>query len=46
MEEESPSILLNNTFSALNSWEARQLQVKLIGSKWVYETKHNPDGST
>jgi hypothetical protein len=46
MEDESTSILLNNTFSALNSREARQLQVKPIGSKWVYKTKHNPDGST
>jgi len=46
MEEESTSILLNNTFSALNSREARQLRVKPIGSKWVYKTKHNPDGST
>jgi len=46
MEEESTSILLNNTFSALKSWEARQLQVKPIGSKWVYKTKHNRDGST
>jgi hypothetical protein len=46
MEEPSISILLNNIFSALNSWESRQLQVKLIGSKWVYMTKHNPDGST
>jgi hypothetical protein len=46
MEDESTSILLNNTFSALNSREARQLQDKPIGSKWVYTTKHNPDGST
>jgi len=46
MEEESTLILLNNTFSALNSREAQQLQVKPIGSKWVYKTKHNPDGST
>jgi len=45
MEEESTSILLNNTFSALNSREARQLQVKPTGSKWVYKTKHNLDGS-
>jgi len=45
MEEESTSILLNNTFSALNSQEARQLKVRPIGSKWVYKTKHNPDGS-
>ena len=46
MEEESTLILLNNTFSALNSWEARPLKVEPIGSKWVYQTKHNPDGST
>jgi len=46
MEEESTSILLNNTFSTLNSREAWQLQVKPIGSTWVYKTKHNPDGST
>ena len=46
MEEECTSILLNNTFSGLNSWEAQQLRVKSIGSKWVYKTKHNPDGST
>jgi len=46
MEEESTSILLKNTFSALNSETAWQLRVKPIGSKWVYETKHNPDGST
>jgi hypothetical protein len=46
MEEECTSILLNNTFSTLNSWEAQQLQVKPIGSKWIYKTKHNPDGST
>jgi len=46
MEEESTSILLNNTFSALNSREARQPQVKPNGSNWVYKTKHNPDGST
>jgi len=44
MEEESTSILLNNTFSAFNSREARQLKVTPIGSKWVYKTKHNPDG--
>jgi len=46
MEEESTSILLNNTFSALNSQEAQQLQVKPIDTKWVYKTKQNPDGST
>jgi len=46
MEEESTSILLNNTFSTLNSWEAQQLRVKPIGSMSVYKTKHNPDWST
>jgi len=46
IEEESTSILLNNTFSALNSWEARQPQVKPIVCMWVYKTKYNPDGST
>jgi hypothetical protein len=45
MEEESTSILLNNTISAVNSREARQLKVRPIGSKWVYKTKHNPDRS-
>jgi hypothetical protein len=45
MEEECTSILLNNTFTTVNSWEARQLQVKPIGSKWVYKTKHNPDST-
>ena len=46
MEEESTSMLLNNTFSALNSREARQLQLKPIGPMWVYQTKYNPDRST
>jgi hypothetical protein len=46
MGEESSSHLLNNTFSALNSREAGQLQVQPIGSKWVYQTKHNPDRTT
>jgi hypothetical protein len=36
MEVECISILLNNTFTTINSWEARQLQVKPIGSNWVY----------
>jgi hypothetical protein len=46
MEEQSTLILLNITFSVLNSWEAWQLQVKPIGSKWLYQTKHDPDRST
>jgi len=45
MEEESTSILLNNNFPALNSQEAQQLKARPIGSKWVYKTQHNPDGS-
>jgi hypothetical protein len=45
MAEQSTSILLNNTFSALNSREAQQLKARQIGSKWVYKTKHNPEGS-
>ena len=45
LEEECTSILLNHTFTTINSWEARQLRVKPIGSKWVYRTKHNPDGT-
>jgi len=45
MEEECTSILLHNTFTTINSREARQLRVKPIGSKWVYKTKHNPDGT-
>jgi hypothetical protein len=45
MEEECTSILLNNTFTTINSQEASQLRVKPIGSKWVYQTKHNPNGT-
>ena len=45
MEEECTSIRLNNTFTTINSREASQLPVKPIGSKWVYKTKHNPDGA-
>jgi len=45
MEEECTSILLNNTFTTINSREARLSWVKSIGSEWVYKTKHNPDGT-
>ena len=45
MEEKCTLILLNNTFTTIKSQEARQLGVKPIGSKWVYKTKHNPDGT-
>jgi len=46
IDEESASILLNNTFSTVNSKEAKQLLVKPVGSRWVFKTKRNPDGST
>jgi len=36
--DESTSIQLNITSSALNSWKVRQLGVKLTASEWVYET--------
>jgi len=45
MEEECTSFLLNNTFTTINSREARQLRVKPIGSKWVCKTKLNPGGT-
>jgi hypothetical protein len=45
MEEECRLILLNITFTTVNSREARQLRVKPIGSKWVCKGKHNPDGT-
>ena len=46
IDEESASILLNNTFTAVNSKEAKQLLVKPVGSRWVFKTKRNPNGST
>jgi len=45
MEKDCTSLVLNNTLRTVNSREARQLQVKPIGSKWVYKTKHNPDST-
>jgi hypothetical protein len=45
IEEEFTSILLNNTFTTVNSREAMQLPVKPIRSKLVFKTKHNPDGT-
>jgi len=44
IDEESGSILLNNTFTSVK--EAKQLLVKPVGSRWVFKTKRNPDGST
>jgi hypothetical protein len=37
---------LSNTFTTVNSKEAKQLLVKPVGSRWVFTTKRNPDGST
>jgi len=45
MEEECTSSLHNNAFTTINTQETRQLRVKPIGSKLVYKTKHNPDGT-
>jgi len=46
IDEEIASILLNNTFTTVNSKEVKQLLVKPVGSRWVFKTKRNPDGST
>jgi len=46
IDEEIASILSNNTFTTVNSKEAKQLLVKPVGSRWVFKTKRNPDGST
>jgi len=46
IDEESASILLNNTFTTVNSKEAKQLLVQPVGSRWVFKTKTYPDGST
>jgi len=45
-EKDSTLILLNNTISIPNSQGAQQLQLKPIGSKWIYKSNHNPDGFT
>ena len=46
IDEESASILWNNTFTTVNCKEAKQLLVKPVGSRWVFKAKRNPDGST
>jgi len=46
IDEVSASIFLNNTLTTVNSKEAKQLLVKPVGSRWVFKTKRNPDGST
>jgi len=45
MAEECTSNVLNNTFTNVNSQEAKHLQVKPTGDKWVYKMKHNRDGT-
>jgi len=45
MEAECTLMMYNNSFTTISSWEARQLQVKPIRSKWIYKTKYNPDGT-
>jgi hypothetical protein len=42
---ECQSMLLKNTFTTINSWDAGQLRVKFIGFNWVYKMKYNPDGT-
>jgi hypothetical protein len=45
--EESNSIIRNETFSPVNLQELRNdFGARPIGSKWVFKTKRNPDGST
>jgi hypothetical protein len=46
MDEESTTILLSNTFTTVNSKEVKQLLVKPVGSRLVFKTMSNPDGST
>jgi hypothetical protein len=45
--EESNSIVRNETFSAVNLQELQNDSgARPIGSKWVFKTKRNPEGST
>jgi len=46
IDEESASILLNNTFTTVNSKEAPELCMKPLGSGRVFESIENSDGST
>jgi len=46
IDEESASILLNNTITTFDSKEAKQFLEKPVGSRWALKTKRNPDGST
>jgi hypothetical protein len=45
MDAECTSILLNHTFTTVNSQEVRQWRVNPFGSKSVNKMKHNPHGS-
>jgi hypothetical protein len=46
IDEVSPSILFHNSFTTVNSKEAKQFLVKPVGSRWVFKTKRNPNEST
>jgi len=43
IDEESTSILINNTLTTVK--EAKQFLVKPVGSRWVFKTNRNLDGS-
>ena len=45
IREECTSILRNNTFAERKSMPIPHSRTKPIGSKWVFKTKTNPDGS-
>jgi hypothetical protein len=44
MDEESASILSNNTFTTVNSTEAKKFLVTLVGSRCDFQTKNNTEG--
>ena len=45
MAEEMDSLLLNNTWEAVDGVSASACAGRAIGSKWVFKVKHNPDGT-
>ena len=47
IREECNSILRNNTFAAMGAAVSTDMSTgnRAIGSKWVFKTKTNPDGS-
>lgn len=46
IDDDSASILFNNTLTTVNSKKAEQLLLKLVGSSLVFKIKRNRDGST